>query len=250
MENLSKLVGNLILHLYLIPSIKTTTALNSFLENEVKSNKNKIVLLLISILLCTLILPFIIVYSEFELIDRLKWSVYYLLLFILVIVIYSAYHDALLKFHKIKTTQVEISKAQTLQNLEFKTDIDYENLVNKLLAENAYTCDPKDLIDALSNEIPPHKIAITYIGVNGKLSYHNLFFTLHYVFKNGIIDITLSHRKELLNYITMCFTKGEKNIRFKTLNQNYNDWLQKKYHKIYEDEFINKFGSSIQSVKD
>jgi hypothetical protein len=250
MEKLSKLIGNLILTLYLRPRVKIINELNLVLENEVKGNKNKMLLFLISIIICTLILPLMIVYPEYPLIDKLKWSSYYLLFFSAVVLIISAYYEALLKFKEINTNDLFPKITRTLQSFEFKKDINYNNLSKNLLLKDAFTCDIRDLIKILSNEFPSNKVAITYVGANGRLSYHNLFFTFHCVLKNGIADLTRTQRKELLIFLTYCFKKNNQSIDLKTLNQNYNDWLKQKYHKSYENEFFEEFIDSKQSVKD
>jgi hypothetical protein len=98
MDKLSKLISIFIILIYLKPRMKILNKLNSVLENEIKGNKNKMLLFLISILLCTIIIPNSIIDSDHTLINKLRWSGYYLLLFIVAVLILSAYYDALKKF--------------------------------------------------------------------------------------------------------------------------------------------------------
>jgi len=247
MERLSYITSKLIILYYLKPRAKIADAINLILENKIKRNKNKMLLFLILILLCTVILPLIIIYSQYPLIYRLKWAVSYLLFFSFIVLLISAYYDARLRFNK---KEASTTKEEEIRNLEFKVQTNNANLVKNLLFKNAFECDSRDLTKVLSNESPSNQISITYVGANGRLSYHNLFFTFHYILKNGINDLTYLEKKELLKYISIHFKKGDKNIKLKTLNQNYNDWLKHKFSKSFENEFLKEFVNHKQSVTD
>ncbi len=247
MERLIKLISHLIIFVYLKPRVKIVNAINSILENEIKKDKNKMFLLLISVLLFAVILPLIIVYYPYPLLVKLKWSLCFLFVFSILILFSSAFYDAKLRFNK-KANY--LLKKEIRISLEFKKGIDYDNLTKNLLLKRAFKCDTQDLIRVLTNKAPSNQILIIYVGANGRLSYHNIFFTFHYILKKGISDLNNSEKKELLTYISTHFKKGDKSIDLKTLNQNYNDWLTYKFHKSFENEFLKEFGIPKQTVKD
>tara|TARA_R110002049_G_scaffold293517_1_gene478584 strand:+ start:1996 stop:2739 length:744 start_codon:yes stop_codon:yes gene_type:complete len=247
MERLIKLTSHLITLIYLKPRVKIANAIHSILENEIKRDKNKMFLFLISLLLSVVILPLIIVYYQYSLFVKLKWSFCFLVFFIILILFSSAFYDARLRFNKKANYLLH---RDTLISLEFMKDIDYADLAKNLLLKRAFKCDTLDLIKVLTNKAPSNQISITYVGANGRLSYHNIFFTFHYILKKGISDLNHSDKKELLTYISTHFKKGDKSINLKTLNQNYNDWLTYKFHKSFENEFLREFVNSKQTVKD
>ena len=248
MDKLSKLISSLIIQIYLKPRIKILHELNSILENKIKGSKNKMLIFLLSIVTFTLIIPFIIVYPEYTFINKLKWSTYYLLIFSISVLLVSAYNEALLKFNEIDSLNLLNESAETLQNLTFKKNINHKNLSENLIKKNSFECQIQDLIKAISGQIPSKKVAITYTGANGRISYHNLFFTFHYTLENGIANLSLDKRKELLNYITHCFKKSNQQINLKTINQNYIDWIKQKYSERNVNEFLKEFITPIQSV--
>jgi hypothetical protein len=247
MEWLIKLTSNLIIFVYLKPRIKIANTINSIIENEIKKSKTKTYLFLISVLLFVVILPIIIVYHQYPLLFKLKWSLCFLILFSILMLFSNGYYDARLRFYK--KENYLLSKEKIISS-EFKNDIDYDNLALNLQLKQAFNCDVQDLIKVLTNKAPSNQISISYAGANGRISYHNIFFTFHYILKKGINHLNYFEKKELLVYISTHFKKGDKKINLKTLNQNYNDWLKHKFHKSFENEFLLEFVNPKQTVKD
>lgn len=233
--------------MYLKPRIKIANAINSILENEIKNSKSKTYLFLISVQLFVVALPTLIVYHQYPLLFILKWTFCFLVFFSILILFSNAYYDARSIFNKEETYL--LNKEKIIRS-EFKKDIDYENLAINLQLKQAFNCDVQDLIKVLTNKLLSNQISICYVGANGRISYHNIFFTFHYILKNGINNLNHFEKKELLTYISTHFKKGDKKINLKTLNQNYNDWLKHKFHKSFENEFLKEFVNPKQTVKD
>lgn len=248
MNKLSRIIANLIIQIYLRPRKKILNELDIILENELKGNIGKILLLLVSILLCIIIIPLSIIYTEYGLIKKLKWSSLYLLLFGSIALIISAYYDALSKFKETYNSNLDIGINDALHNFAFRIGANHKNLSENLILKNAFRCEVEDLIKVFSCQVPSNKIAVTYVGANGRVSYHNLFFTFDYILQNGIANLSHEKRKKLLIYISRCFKKNNQQINLKTLNQNYIDWMKQKYNERNVNEYLKEFATPIQSV--
>lgn len=197
-------------------------------------------MLLITIILATFILPVIIVSQEYQINDRLLYGAYYLLLFIFILFTASIYHKLSYQIKENKSSE-KLSNNFTniaLRDLKFKNNIALNRLVTNLISKKAFKCEKDNLIKTLSNKSPSKKNDINYSGGNGKISYHNLFYTFHYLIEGGIRNLDKISRNEFLNYIIWNFTKNEKEITINRIRQSYKDWLcQTNDNKFNEDFF-------------
>lgn len=252
MKKLTELSSKVIYQKIYVPYAYANDRLELFFKNNIAQKENNLFLLLISVILCTIIIPCIIVFNEYELYDKVMYSMCYLLLFTISIFFVSTRSKLYDQINEEVSSKFlnQYFTDIALEDLKFRNETKLEVISSNMVLKRAFKCQPLDLIRVLSNEAPTKRIDITFIGGNGKISYHALFYMFHYLLEGGIGNLNKGSKNELFNYIIWNFTKDGKEITTQRIRQSYKDWLCQTNDIKFKEDFLNIFINKTQSVKD
>lgn len=245
MEKLAYLLSDIIYRKIYVPYSKINDKIDIFFKKNINQNENNLFLLLITIALLIYLFPIMLFFSNYQFGNELLFGGYFISAFCIILLGISVYFKLT---HRIKKDYYSEELKADFSSIKFQTirlnkNIDLINLAVNLKTKKAFKCEKDNLLKVLSNKCPSQKVDIIYIGGNGKLSYHLLFYTFHYILEDGIRNLCKLSKKEFLNYIAGNFTIGEKEIIYKRIRQSYRDWLNETNEAKFIDEFLNIFTS-------